>query len=166
MAPRSVEGREYLRIRARHGEGRPGRRGLGKASYALRRRVLPCAYLQTRALSRLGSLEKDDYLHRDTSSLSRPVYLLIYFPVLRVWTASLFHRGRLLRPPSLVFPPLHRKEETLRAAPTSIGSSANSSISKFHRPKSTEKWPPFAARARVFSLFIFFWCFIGSGCSL
>lgn len=42
-----------------------------------------CAYLQTRALSRLAILEseKDDYLHRDTSSLNRLVYLLIYLSV-------------------------------------------------------------------------------------
>jgi len=45
--------------------------------------ILPYAYLQTRALSRLAILEseKDDYLHRDTSSLNRLVYLLIYLSV-------------------------------------------------------------------------------------
>lgn len=46
-------------------------------------RILPCAYLQTPCTFAPRILERDDYLHRDTSSLSRLVYLLIYFPVLR-----------------------------------------------------------------------------------
>lgn len=58
----------------------------------------PCAYLQTRALSRLES-EKDDYLHRDTSSLNRPVYLLIYLSV----SCALFHRCVFSFPLSFFF---------------------------------------------------------------
>lgn len=94
------------RTRGVSARGGPGveRGGPGKSLVPVPTRVLPYAYLQTRALSRLGSLEEDDYLHRDTFSLSRLVYLLIYLPVLRVYTVS------SLRVPPLLLP----NEETLR----------------------------------------------------
>lgn len=38
---------------------------------------------------RILESEKDDYLHRDTSSLNRLVYLLIYFSVARARARSL-----------------------------------------------------------------------------
>lgn len=56
MAPRVREIREYQRIRtvgARGGKEEKRERETGKSS-----RILPYAYLQTRALSRLGSSRK------------------------------------------------------------------------------------------------------------
>lgn len=55
-------------------------------------------------------LEEDDYLHRDTSSLSRLVYLLIYFLVIRVYRffflsrLSMFLSSFFPSLPSLFFP--------------------------------------------------------------
>lgn len=76
---RAREVREYQRIRTNGREGR-GKR-TGKSSYA---HITVCIFADTCTFAP-RILKEDDYLHRDTSSLSRLVYLLIYFPVLRVY---------------------------------------------------------------------------------
>ena len=94
MAPRVREIREYQRIRT------VGARG-GKEEKRERERerererdweklahITVCIFADTCTFAP-WILEKDDYLHRDTFSLSQLVYLLIYFLVLRVYPSLL-----------------------------------------------------------------------------
>lgn len=101
-------------------------------------------------------LEEDDYLHRDTSSLSRLVYLLIYFLVLRVY--RFFFLSRLSMFLSSFFPSLPSlffslflhcfssscldRRKFLRFTGASINSSVK--ISEFHRNGKTETEKPMA----------------------
>jgi len=86
--------------------------------------ILPYAYLQTQCTfaPRILESEKDDYLHRDTSSLNRPVYLLIYLSVARSVC-------RAPPPMSLACPPLlfliRARERALLARTRALRETAN-----------------------------------------
>lgn len=87
---RRTEGRERMRMRTRRKTKERKRRWREDRDDEDREKLIyvPCTYyavcIFTDACTfapRILESEKDDYLHRDTSSLNRLVYLLIYFSV-------------------------------------------------------------------------------------